>query len=152
MPADGMAGDVGVREGAGRVQGDWPLLVMPPAFGRRQSLEIEHQIQPIYGRTVTLAHARPGERLIVDRVGGDRAFRRRLMELGFVPGTPVELVGVAPLGDPIELLMRGCSLSIRRGEALWVTVHRAGAAPAGGCDAPAPPVAEATPCTACGRR
>src|SRR5215470_298803 len=72
----------------------------------------------------TLAHAHVGERFTIDRVGGERSFRRRLMELGLVPGTRVELVGVAPLGDPLELLVRGCSLSIRKGEALWVAVTR----------------------------
>ena len=44
------------------------------------------------------------------------------MELGLVPGTRVEVVGVAPLGDPLELLVRGCSLSIRRTEAEIVHV------------------------------
>ena len=105
-------------------------------------------------RTTTLAHARIGERLTVDRVDGERSFRRRLMELGLVPGTPVELVAVAPLGDPIELLVRGCSLSIRRGEALWVSVRRDGGA-TGCCDerAPAPATpAAAPPCGTCGSR
>ena len=73
---------------------------------------------------MTLAHAAIGQTIIIRYVGGDRAFRRRLMELGLVPGTRAELVGVAPLGDPLELLVRGCSLSIRRGEALCVTVER----------------------------
>jgi ferrous iron transport protein A len=73
-----------------------------------------------------LAHARAGERFTIERIGGERSFRRRLMELGLVPGTHVELVGVAPLGDPLELLVRGCSLSIRKGEALWVSVSRDG--------------------------
>lgn len=73
---------------------------------------------------MTLAHAHVGERFTIERIGGERSFRRRLMELGLVPGTHVELVGVAPLGDPMELLVRGCSLSIRKGEALWVSVAR----------------------------
>lgn len=73
---------------------------------------------------MTLAHAHVGERFTIERIGGERSFRRRLMELGLVPGTHVELVGVAPLGDPLELLVRGCSLSIRKGEALWVSVER----------------------------
>lgn len=102
---------------------------------------------------MTLAHARPGDRVIVERVGGERSFRRRLLELGFVPGTPVELIGIAPLGDPIELLMRGCSLSIRRGEALWVSVRRAvGTTAAGCCDAPAPVETPAPPCASCHRQ
>ncbi len=44
------------------------------------------------------------------------------MELGLVPGTRVEVIGVAPLGDPLELLLRGSSLSIRRAEAEGVAV------------------------------
>lgn len=56
------------------------------------------------------------------RVGGQPGFRRRLMEFGLVPGTVVEVVRVAPLGDPVQLLVRGCRLSIRRLEAAQVTV------------------------------
>jgi ferrous iron transport protein A len=73
---------------------------------------------------MTLAHAAIAQTVIIKYVGGDRAFRRRLMELGLVPGTRAEIIGVAPLGDPLEILVRGCSLSIRRGEALCVAVER----------------------------
>lgn len=59
-------------------------------------------------------------------IGGDRPFRRRLMEMGLVPGTAVELVNVAPLGDPLELLVRGARLSIRRAEARALAVRPAG--------------------------
>jgi Fe2+ transport system protein FeoA len=59
---------------------------------------------------------------LIEHVGGEGSFRRRLMELGLVPGTRVELVGVAPLGDPLELLVRGASLSIRRGEAETIRI------------------------------
>jgi len=58
----------------------------------------------------------------IEHVGGERAFRRRLMELGLVPGTRVELKAIAPLGDPLELLVRGASLSIRRADAALVRV------------------------------
>jgi len=102
---------------------------------------------------VTLAHARVGERVTIDRIGGERSFRRRLMELGLVPGTHVELVGVAPLGDPLELLVRGCSLSIRRGEALWVSVER-GAEASAACATASEPhsPACASGCGSCGVR
>lgn len=63
-------------------------------------------------------------RVRVTRVGGDGAYRRRLLELGLVPGTPIEVVRVAPLGDPLELLVRGGSLSIRRAEAEVIDVER----------------------------
>ena len=71
---------------------------------------------------MSLARAALGKPVLVQRIGGERAFRRRLMELGLLPGTRVEPVGVAPLGDPIELLVRGASLSIRRSEAELVSV------------------------------
>jgi ferrous iron transport protein A len=101
---------------------------------------------------MTLAHARVGELLTVERLGGERSFRRRLMELGLVPGTLVEMVGVAPLGDPLELLVRGCSLSIRRGEALWVSVRRQAGSPAGCCEEKSPSVAPVSPCGSCASR
>lgn len=55
-------------------------------------------------------------------MGGGRSFRRRLLELGLVPGTVVQVRSVAPLGDPLELRVRGCRLSIRRAEAAGITV------------------------------
>jgi ferrous iron transport protein A len=72
---------------------------------------------------LTLDEARIGEAMTVEHVGGERAFRRRLMELGLVPGTPVEVLRVAPLGDPIEILSRGSNLSIRHAEARVIRVH-----------------------------
>lgn len=71
---------------------------------------------------LTLGDVAPGARVVVARVGGARAFRRRLMELGIIPGTPVEVLRIAPLGDPVELSARGCNLSIRRAEAKLVDV------------------------------
>lgn len=64
----------------------------------------------------------PGERGIIARLNGDPQITRRLMELGLVPGTPVELVRRAPLGDPIELAVRGVHLSLRRSEASHIHV------------------------------
>jgi ferrous iron transport protein A len=61
---------------------------------------------------------------IVKSVGGARAVRRRLLELGLVPGTPVTVVGVSPLGDPLELEVRGSRLSIRKKEAFAIEVER----------------------------
>ena len=55
-------------------------------------------------------------------VGGSRSIRRRLMEMGLVPGTDVVVQGVSPLGDPMELAVRGGRLSIRHQEARCVEV------------------------------
>ena len=69
-----------------------------------------------------LAQVPVGTTATIERIDGERTFRRRLMELGLVPGTRVAMVGVAPFGDPLELLVRGASLSIRRAEANEVKV------------------------------
>jgi ferrous iron transport protein A len=71
---------------------------------------------------MNLAQTRIGQVVTVEHIAGEGSFRRRLMELGLVPGTRVEVIGVAPLGDPLELLVRGGSLSIRRAEAQGVAV------------------------------
>ena len=72
---------------------------------------------------MTLADVQLGKPVMVKRLGGERAFRRRLMELGLVPGTEVMVAKVAPLGDPLELHARGCTLSIRAAEARAVLVE-----------------------------
>ncbi len=64
-----------------------------------------------------------GEEARVQSVAGERGFRRRLLELGFVPGTMVKLIGRAPLGDPLEFEIRHCRISIRRAEAAGVSVQ-----------------------------
>lgn len=73
---------------------------------------------------MTLGQARIGDVVSIKYVGGERSFRRRLMELGLVSGTQVELVRQAPLRDPLELSVRGSRLSIRRQEALAIEVKR----------------------------
>jgi len=56
-------------------------------------------------------------------VGGDRAFRRRLLELGFLPGVELRVLRVAPLGDPLDIEIRSCRFSIRRAEAEAIAVE-----------------------------
>jgi Fe2+ transport system protein FeoA len=73
---------------------------------------------------MTLGDVPVGTAVIVTAVGGEAGFRRRLMELGVLPGTRVEFVRVAPLGDPMELRVRGCSLSVRRDQARAIVVER----------------------------
>jgi Fe2+ transport system protein FeoA len=72
-----------------------------------------------------LADLGPGARCIVVQIDGEPQIVRRLMELGLVPGTPVEFIRRAPLGDPCELRVRGTHLSIRRSEARQVHVELA---------------------------
>jgi ferrous iron transport protein A len=70
-----------------------------------------------------LAELKPGERATVTAVGGEKDAARRLMDLGVIRGTPVEVVRMAPLGDPIEVRVRGFMLSLRRAEAEHITVE-----------------------------
>lgn len=69
-----------------------------------------------------LSELRPGARGEVAAVGGRGTGRRRMVEMGLVRGTPVEVVRVAPLGDPIDVKLRGYQLTLRRAEAALVEI------------------------------
>jgi ferrous iron transport protein A len=71
----------------------------------------------------SLAEIPLGRAVRVERVDGSRAFRRRLLEMGLVPGTEVRVVTVAPLGDPLRIEVRGGQWSIRRNEAAQIAVE-----------------------------
>jgi ferrous iron transport protein A len=70
----------------------------------------------------TLSRLRPGECDVVCRVAGSGPVHQRLLELGVTPGAAIEVIRFAPLGDPIEVRVRGYHLSLRRreAEAIWV--------------------------------
>ena len=76
----------------------------------------------IAGKRTTLDAVPRDLTVVIANVAGERSFRRRLMEMGLVPGTKVTPVNIAPLGDPIEIEVRGGRLSIRRSEAARVAV------------------------------
>lgn len=71
----------------------------------------------------TLDDIRRRQPATIVSVGGARGFRRRLMEMGLVPGTNVRVVNVAPFGDPLEIELRTARLSIRRAEAAEIEVR-----------------------------
>ncbi len=66
---------------------------------------------------------KPGDSSRVIRLGGAGEFRRRLMDMGLVRGSKIMVKKFAPFGDPIEVLVRGYSLSLRREEAAKVFVE-----------------------------
>ena len=70
----------------------------------------------------SLAEIPLGRPVRVSRVDGPRAFRRRLLEMGLVPGTEVKVVTVAPFGDPLRIEIRGGQWSIRKAEAAQIAV------------------------------
>ncbi|MFZ4817473.1 MAG: FeoA family protein [Limisphaerales bacterium] len=65
----------------------------------------------------------PGERAVVARIDIPHEQRGRLMEMGLLPGTPLELVRFAPLGDPVEIKLRNYHLSLRKLEAEKIFVR-----------------------------
>jgi ferrous iron transport protein A len=71
----------------------------------------------------TLSELAPGERGKVVKVAGDADAARRLMEMGLMRGTTVEVIRVAPLGDPLEVRVRGFMLTLRRAEAEHIEVE-----------------------------
>jgi len=70
-----------------------------------------------------LSELDPGERGKVVSVAGDAEAARRLMEMGLMRGTAVEVVRRAPLGDPLEVKVRGFMLTLRRAEAEHIEVE-----------------------------
>ena len=76
-------------------------------------------------QTASLDRIAPGNSSRVADVAGDDAVALRLLEMGLTPGVAVRMVGWAPLGDPLELEVRGYRLSLRRSEAARVSVTTA---------------------------
>ena len=73
----------------------------------------------------TLTELPIGSRSTVLRIDGMDEVSLRLLEMGLTPGVEVRLLGMAPLGDPLELELRGYRLSIRRSEAARVEIRTA---------------------------
>jgi ferrous iron transport protein A len=70
-----------------------------------------------------LAELAVGARARVVRVLGNDEIALRLLEMGLTPGADVQLLGTAPLGDPLEFEVRGYHLSIRKSEALRIEIE-----------------------------
>lgn len=78
----------------------------------------------------TLDHLSPGQRGIIKQVGNDKGpIKRRLVDMGLTPGTPVYVQKIAPLGDPMEVKLRGYDLSLRREDARQILLCSPGETP-----------------------
>ena len=73
---------------------------------------------------LSLNELHPGDRATICSIQGTTVEEAHLMEMGLLPGTTVELIKRAPLGDPIELRVRRYHLSIRRSEAHAIMVEK----------------------------
>ncbi len=71
----------------------------------------------------TLKEARVGDTVKVVKLHGEGAVKRRLMDMGITKGTEVHIRKVAPLGDPVEVTVRGYELSLRKADAEMIEVQ-----------------------------
>ncbi|MCI9405471.1 MAG: ferrous iron transport protein A [Oscillospiraceae bacterium] len=71
----------------------------------------------------TLKQIKCGQTVTVARLDGEGALKRRIMDMGITKGTAVYVRKVAPLGDPVEITVRGCELSIRKSDAENILVE-----------------------------
>lgn len=86
--------------------------------GSRKLGELAPRIHP-------LSELRPGQEAVILRIEAEGAIRQRLLEMGFVCGEHVRVKQHAPLGDPMELVLMGYHLSLRREECacIWVELE-----------------------------
>ena len=71
---------------------------------------------------MTLGDAKVGSTVVVTKIEGDSAYKRRIMDMGITKGSELYIRKVAPLGDPVEITVRGFELSVRKNDAQCVQV------------------------------
>ncbi len=70
----------------------------------------------------TLKEVKTGETAVVAKIQGEGPVKRRIMDMGITKGTSIYVRKVAPLGDPMEVTVRGYELSIRKGDAEMIEI------------------------------
>ena len=71
---------------------------------------------------MTLGDAKVGTTVVVTKIEGDSAYKRRIMDMGITKGSELFIGKVAPLGDPVEITVRGYELTVRKADAQCVEV------------------------------
>ena len=71
---------------------------------------------------MTLKDAKVGSTVVVSRIDGEGAYKRRIMDMGITKGCEIYIRKVAPLGDPVEITIRGYELSLRKQDAHCVQI------------------------------
>ncbi|MCD6450554.1 MAG: DtxR family transcriptional regulator [Thermotogaceae bacterium] len=91
----------------------------------RQILHDFHKFwEEVAKMKITLDTITPGESVKVAKIEGDPSIKSRLLNMGILPGTTLKIERVAPLGDPIEVMVKGYRLSLRKKEAKSVIVEK----------------------------
>lgn len=73
---------------------------------------------------MTLAELQINDEAMITAVGGEGALRLRLLDMGLIPRTKVKMVKIAPMGDPLEIQVRGYELTLRKEDAARITVAK----------------------------
>lgn len=85
---------------------------------------ITNRILKVAGALVKLSELKVGEKAVVKLVGGEGALRQHFLDMGVIPGVTVEVIKFAPLGDPMELRLRGYELTLRLAEAADISIEK----------------------------
>ena len=72
---------------------------------------------------MTLDQLKAGTSAVITAVGGDGALRCRLLDMGLIPHTKIRVNKIAPMGDPMELFLRGYTLTLRKEDAHNITIE-----------------------------
>ena len=72
----------------------------------------------------TVSYLNPGEKASIIKVSGKAYLKRRLLDMGVVPGSIIQMVRHAPLGDPLDIKIKGYHLSLRKSEAEHIEIKR----------------------------
>ena len=73
---------------------------------------------------MTLKNLKIGESAVITKVGGEGALRQHFLDMGVIPGAEVTVVKFAPMGDPMEITIRGYELTLRMEDARKITVEK----------------------------
>ncbi|KRL37293.1 FeoA family protein [Liquorilactobacillus uvarum] len=92
------------------------------SYSMAQSIMVKGINEKDNEKLVSLSRVKVGNSGIVNKIIGNKALRKRLMDMGLTKNTVIKIHQIAPLGDPIELIVRNYKLSIRRNEADFVLV------------------------------
>ena len=94
---------------------------MPEKIGREEFREF-YQREKVEDK-MTLKDVKPGQSAVVKKLSGEGAVKRRIMDMGLTKGAELFVRKVAPLGDPLELTVRGYELSVRKADAEMIEVE-----------------------------
>lgn len=75
---------------------------------------------------MTLDKLKIGSEAVITKVGGEGSLRLRLLDMGLIPKTRVKMVKIAPMGDPVEIRVRGYELTLRKEDAGFIEIKEDG--------------------------